>query len=171
MTYHRYNIGAIEDIGVSPYQIAGDPVMALIAQLNRFAGRTIKLPDAPGCRNSSRNYLPSGPLPLSTSLNDKSAVTANLIMYDRLQCVAIGLVDMRKLQKVIDATENPMPHVQANLNDYTTNIAQFADSLGLPAAKVGITTVDPKVAPKFPVTTVLLLGGLALAAVFFVRRK
>lgn len=165
MTYHA--AGSVENIGLSPYQVSGHPVMALIAQLNRFAGRTITLP----LKCGTRRYLPYGALPITTELDDRGASTANIIMYDRLQCVTIGLGDPRKLNQVIEATTNPKPHVMANLSDYTTQIAQFADGLGLPAATVGITTRDPKMATKFPTMTVLLLGGLAVAAVVVSRRK
>lgn len=169
MSYHSYNIGglgAIEDIGVAPYQVSGDPVMALIAQINRF-NRSINL--GGGC--GSRNYLPHGKLPLATVLSDQAATMANVIMYDRFNCVDSSLIDFRKLKLIRDGSANPIPWANANLRDITVNIAQFADSLGLPTASVGITTVDPRVAPKFPTLTVVALGALALGAVLFARRK
>lgn len=160
-------LGAIEDIGKNPYTITGDPVMALIAQLNRFAGKTVN----PGAKCGSRNYLPQGALPLSTMLDDKSATTANLMMYDAINCVADErLLDFNQLSKVNAGLNAPIPWAMANLADVTTRIAQFGDSLGLSPAAVGITQVDPKVAPKFPVMTVAIIGGLAVAA-FMVSRK
>jgi hypothetical protein len=168
MTYHRYNIGAIEDIGLTPYQVSGNPVMALIAQLNRFAGKTVD----PGAKCGKRNYLPYGALPLVTTLDSKAATTANLIVYDRLNCISdVSLLDFKAMEKVNNALTNPIPWAMANLGDITIQIAQFADSLDLPPASVGITTRDPKMTPKFPTVTVLLLGALAVAAVLVSRRK
>jgi len=46
----------------------------------------------------------------------------------------------------------------------------WADSLGLAPASVGITTVDPKMKPPFPMMTVLALGALAIGAVMLSRR-
>lgn len=162
-------LGAIEDVGLSPYQIAGHPVTALIAQLNRFAGRTVK----PGGSCGSRNYLPHGALPLATTLDDKAATTANLIMYDRLNCISdVSLLDFKAMKKVNEALgPGVIPWAMSNLNNITIQIAQFADSLDLPAASVGITTRDPKMTPKFPFVTVALLGALAVAAVVVSRRK
>lgn len=163
----RGGVGDIADVGVTPYSIQGNPVMALIAQLNRFAKKTVN----PGGKCGSRNYLPQGALPLVTTLDEKAATTANLIMYDRLNCISdVTLLDFRKMKVVNDALTNPIPWAMANLNDITTQIAQFADSLDLAPAAVGITTRDPKMTPSFPTKTVLLLGGLALAAFFITRR-
>ena len=168
MSYHSYNIGDIADVGVSPYQVVGDPVIALIAQLNRFAGRTVN----PGGKCGARNYLPGGALPLVSAINDKVASTANLMMYDRLNCISdSSLLDFRKMKAVNDALTNPVPWLTANLADVTTQIAQYADSLGLPTASVGITTRDPKMSPSFPTKTVMLIGALALAAFVVSRRK
>lgn len=161
-------LGAIEDIGANPYQIAGDPVMALIAQLNRFAGKTVK----PGGKCGDRNYLPQGPLPLATTLTDKAAVTANLIMYDLLSCLSDErLIDNRALQKVMEGLNYTVTWAMSDLSNITTRIAQFGDMLGLSPAAVGITTVDPKVAPQFPTMTVLILGGLAVAAFMVSTRR
>ena len=167
MTYHSYNIGAIEDIGVSPYQITGDPVVALIAQLNRFAGKTVN----PGAKCGPRNYLPRGPIPTTSGVNDHVATIANLIMYDRLNCISdTSLLDFRKMAAVNAALTTPVPWVNANIRDITVQIAQFADSLGLAAATAGITTKDPKFTPKLPLMPIAfgiaLVGGL-----YFVTRK
>ena len=169
MTYDfRYNIGSIEDTGLSPYRVAGNPVIALIAQLNRFAGRTVN----PGGGCTSRDYLPRGPLPLVTALDDKAATTANLIMYDRLNCLAdVSLIDHRRLKAVREALVNAVPWAMANLATITTQIAQFADSLGLSPAAVGITKVDPKMTPKMSTTAMLLLGVAGVAAVFMIARR
>lgn len=169
MTYHRYNIGAIEDIGLAPYQVQGDPVKALIAQLNRFAGKTI----SPGGKCGTRNYLPHGALPVVSVLDEKAATTANLIVYDSLNCISDErLLDFKAMKTVNDALTNPIPWAMANLANITVRIAQFADSKGLAPASVGITTVDPNVTPKTSPTTIIFLAGVALAGAFyFMRRK
>ena len=154
-------LGAIENIGANPYTITGDPVMALIAQLNRFAGKSVN----PGAKCGVRNYLPQGALPLTTMLDDKSATTACLIVYDSMNCISDPrLIDFTAMAKVNAALTNPIPWAMANLSDVTVRIAQFGDSLGLSPAAVGITKVDPKVAPKFPIATVAIVGALAVAA-------
>lgn len=162
------HLGAVENVGASPYQVKGDPVTALIAQLNRFAGRTVN----PGAKCGSRNYLPQGALPLATVLDDRAATAANLIMYDRLNCISDErLIDQNKLAKVRNGLANSISWAMANLADVTVQIAQLGDSLGLAPASVGITTVDPKLKPKFPMTTVVILGVLALGAVIVARSR
>jgi hypothetical protein len=174
------SIENVENIGLSPYQIAGNPALALIAQLNRFAKRTITLPPiTDSCRTKgTRNYLrmvadSNQPLPMVPVIDPTVANLAHLIMYDRLTCVAPGLGDPRKLKQVVDAEGDGKIIIWAmsNTKDITTQIAQFADKLGLDPAKVGITAVDPKMKSKFPTMTVVLIGALAVAAVVVARRK
>lgn len=161
------HLGAVEDIGASPYQVKGDPVTALIAQLNRFAGRTL----SPGGKCGSRKYLSSA-IPLSTVLDDRAATAANILMFDRLSCVSDErLIDQTQLAKVMAGTANPIPWAMANLSNITVQIAQLGDSLGLDPASVGITAVDPKLKPKFPMTTVIVVGVLALGALVVARSR
>ena len=160
-------VGAIAELGTSPYQIKGDPTVALIAQLNRFAKRTV----SPGGGYGNRNYLPAGELPLASSLDDKAATTAVLIVNDRYGCVAVDVFSKQKAAWALSGLANAVPFVTANLAELTTTIAQFGDSLGLSPATVGITNRDPKFTPKFPVTTVAIVGALALAAIIVSRRK
>lgn len=168
MSYHSYNIGDVPQIGENPYKITGDPVIALIAQLNRFAGKTI----SPGGKCNSRDYLPAGALPLATTLNDRAATIANVIVYDSLDCIDDErLKDFRAMAKVREGLMSSVPWAMTNLSDITVRIAQFADSKGLSPADVGITEVDKKIAPKFPTMTVALVGGLAVAAYLVSRRK
>ena len=142
--------------------------MALIAQLNRFAGRTV----SPGGKCGTRNYLPHGAIPLSSVLDDHAATIANVIFYDTLNCVSDErLMDFKKMASVNASLTNAIPWAMANLREVTTKIAQFGDTLGLNAAAVGITTVDKSLAPKFPTMTVVLLGGLAVVAFVVSRRK
>ena len=112
------------------------------------------------------------PIPLTSKLDDHAATIANLIVYDRFNCVGdVSLLDFKKLAAVNTALGNTIPWVRANITEITTQIAQFADLLGLDAASVGITARDPKMTPKFPTMTVILLGALAIGAVIVSRRK
>ena len=168
MSYHSYNLGAIEDMGLNPYNITGDPVMALIAQLNRFAGKTVQ----PGGTCGARNYLPGGALPLTTPINDKSATTANIIVYDSMNCISDErLMNFKAMATINSALTNPVPWVTANLKDVTVRIAQFADSLGLSPAAVGITATDPKVTPKMSPLVLVSLGVVGVGLIFMLSRR
>lgn len=156
----------IAEMGVSPYQIAGDPVVALHAQLNRFAGKTVN----PGGKCGSRTYLRSD-LPLAKTIDDQVATIALLILRDRYECVPIDVWSQQKSKWVTEGLGNAVPFVTGNLAEITVTIAQIGDSLDLAPAKQGITRRDPKFTPKFPVVTVAIIGALALAAVAISRRK
>ena len=169
MSYHSYNLGAIEDMGLNPYNITGNPVMALIAQLNRFAGKSITL-KGEGC-NATRKYLPGGALPLATTLSDKAAATATLIVYDAATCLSdVRFIDKRWTQNFLARTDD-IGYVMANLNDITVRIAQFADSKGLNPAAVGITTVDPKLTPKMSPLVIASLGIVGVGLIFMLSRR
>ncbi len=160
-------LGAIDDIGASPYQIAGDPVMALVAQLNRFAGKTVTV--GPKC---VRSYLPNGAIPLTTIMSAQIATVAYLMAYDKANCIADErLIDFAKLAAMRAGQSDPTTWAMRNLTDLTTQIAQLGDVSGLSPAAVGITKVDPKVAPKFPTMTVALVGALAVAAFVVYKGK
>lgn len=158
----------ISEAGASPYQVKGDPVVALIAQLNRFAGKTV----SPSSHCTSRNYLPGGPLPLASSLSLHAATIANLIATDRYNCAPTGTYSKAKALWITNGSDGKeVAFATANLAELTITIAQFADSLGLPAATVGITERDPKMTPKMPVVTIAVVGVLAIVAVAMSRRK
>jgi len=161
-------LGTVEDTGASPYQIKGDPVVALLAQLNRFAGKTVK----PGGTCGERRLV-GAPFSLQPPIiDDRAATSAVLIVWQRYSCVPLDVWSSRK-EKWIAAHlgGDARDFVRSNLNELTVTIAQFGDSLGLDAAKVGITELDPKMKPKFPVMTVVLLGALAIGAVVVTRMK
>jgi hypothetical protein len=174
MTYIQVgaiDAGAISDAGASPYQTTGNPVIALIAQLNRFVGKTVPMPPNSSC--GARNYLPNGPLPLTPVLDNHAATVAWAIIDDRLHCIAdVSLIDNKSgaAQRQAAGLMDPIPWAMGDLNSITVQIAQFADSLGLDPATVGITKTDPKMAAPFPMTLVLLGVG-ALAALYFVTRR
>lgn len=169
MTYHG-TLGAIsidEDTGASPYKITGDPVVALIAQLNRFAGKSIQL-KGENCK-ATRRYL-GAKLPLVAVLNDKAAITANVIMYDIVSCVFdVRMIDPKLQRRVMDGLANAIPWAISNLADITVRIAQFGDAEGLDPAVVGITKRDDRVTPKFDPTTAVLVVAVALGALYVLK--
>lgn len=171
MTYHG-TIGTIsinEDTGASPYKITGDPVIALIAQLNRFAGKSIQL-KGENCK-AIRRYL-SEKLPLVAALNDKAATTAIVIVYDIVSCVTdVRMIDRRLQKRASDGLTNSIPWAMSNLADITVRIAQFGDAEGLDSATVGITKRDERVTPKFPTTTTVLLAAVALGVIFMLKAR
>jgi hypothetical protein len=159
-------LGAIEDVGLSPYKISGDPVTALVAQLNRFAGKTIN----PG--GLCKAMRPVGqPFPLIAAIDTRAADAAATIVWLRYSCSPIDVSSKDKEAWALRGQTYAWVFVMNNINEITTTIAQFGDKLGLEPAKVGITERDPKMTPKFPFVTVALLGALAVGAVAVSWRK
>jgi hypothetical protein len=163
VTYHA--IGAVEDIGLSPYKISGNPVLALLAQLNRFAGKTVSI--GPTC--GARRFV-AKPFPLVPVVPELAAAAAQTIVFDRYSCVDPSLISKQKLAWVLEAKGGWWAWTMNNLAEITVTLAQVADGLGLEPATVGITAVDPKMKLKFPTMTVVMLGALAVAAVVVSRR-
>jgi hypothetical protein len=170
MTY--CSMGAITDIGASPYKISGDPVTALVAQLNRFVGKTV---DA-GCGGITP--VPSA-FPLVPAISNSAAQAAALILWQRYRCAPSDVWSKTKddwASSALFSGGDPVPpavtwsFVMNNLTEVTTTIAQFADTQGLAPADVGITQVDPKLTPKFPVGTAVIVGALAIGAYLLSRR-
>lgn len=143
-----------EDTGLAPYRIQGDPVVALIAQLNRFAGSSYKV--GTGC--SARRYV-SRVLPLMPTLTDEAATAANILLYDRYNCVSLDTWGKQKAKWALDGMNDSIPFVLANLEEITLTIAQVGDALDLAPASVGITNVDPRLKPKVNVGA--YVGGAA----------
>jgi hypothetical protein len=165
MTYHA--AGAIEDIGLAPYKIAGNPVLALLAQLNRFTGKTVKIGSGGPCIGA-RVYVPTA-FPLVPVVPPRAADAAQLIVWSRYACVDPALQSLKKVAWTLHS--DSWSWTMNNLAEITTTLAQVADGLGLEPATTGITAVDPKMKPKFPTMTVVLIGALAVAAVVVARRK
>ena len=163
MTYFmKAGLSGVEDLGLTPYKINGDPVTALVAQLNRFAGKTI----TPGGTCGPRKLV-NEPFTLIPSIDNKAATAAALIVFTRYSCTPTDVASATK-QKWANGglfDGNTWAFVMNNITEITTTIAQFGDSMGLPPATVGITTKDPKMAPKFPTTTIVAIGVMAVAAV------
>lgn len=168
MMYGGNYLGATDDIGLSPFKVEGNPVIALLAQLNRFAGKTVK----PGNRCTGDRRYVKEPYPLVPVLNEQAAVIANMIVFDRHTCVpgVVSDIEVRWAQKA--TTIGYWVWAMNDLDKITKTIAQFADSLGLEPATVGITKVDERVRPKAKIPPIVFIaGGLILAAVFVAGRK
>lgn len=166
MTYH-YGMGALtidEKVGVSKYTIKGDPVIALLAQLNRFAGEQVKA--GPTC--DARVFVPR-PFPLVRSLSFPAANQAWLLFLRILSCAEYEARNHKRVEKVA-VVDDVVSWVTSNMAEVTVTIAQLGDSLGLAPAPVGITERDERVTPKFPTTAVLLVG-LALGAAYVYKRR
>jgi hypothetical protein len=183
---------ALPDIattGLNPYDpIKGNPIVALIAQLNRFVGRKVTHGSAcygiePGAKltsgqNLSVTYL-TKPFEELPSLSSHAADTAHLILYNILTCPE----DARMIDtQTRDAMEKSIAQmgeqlwVLGNLASVTVKLALFADSQGLPPAPVGITKAAPGSAssksPGAPIGWILLgLGALAAGAALLLTRR
>lgn len=171
MTYH-YGVGDLqidEIVGSSIYQIAGNPIVALLAQLNRFAGKKIKIGTESGDACKARIFV-ARPYRLVPTLTDEQATIANIMMHAILTCVGTNVRDFKQAKKVSDGVLNAVGWATQNAEYLTIQFAQLGDLLGLDAATVGITRRDPRVTPKFPTTAVLVVG-LALGAMFVLKRR
>jgi hypothetical protein len=157
---------AIDTTGLAPYTVQGDPVQALIAQLNRFAGKTLAVGSCRAARYVSRT------IPLSSGLTYEAALLAANLMYSRYDCVPISLWGDDRVRWIAKGRDGDVVgFVAQNLAEFTVTIAQLGDQLGLDPASVGITTVDPKLArrkmwPFYVGGAIALLGAFA-----FARRK
>jgi hypothetical protein len=172
---------ALPDIattGLNPYDpIKGSPIVALIAQLNRFAGQKITLGAA--CSGRSQVYLNSRLSEQWPALSALAASTAHLILYDSMSC----LEDARMIDtQTRDTMERSIAQIGeqlwmlGNLASVTVQLALFGDSQGLTPAPVGITKAAPGSAsskpPGAPIGWILLgLGALAAGAALLLTRR
>lgn len=160
----RYSLGDIADMG-SGAQINGDPVMALIAQLNRFAGKTLS---PPGCK--PRRYV-NAAYAMTPTLTDAQATAAAIIVHDRYACVPVEHTSSKIKWASDGISGDSRAWALRNIHELVVTIAQFGDALGLPPAAYGITEVDKRFGKKLDLTQVLLLGGVAVAGLVLLRRK
>lgn len=143
--------------GLSP-AILGNPIVALIGQLNRFR-KAQKAPE-----------LPLWPQPVTPALANE----ALRLLKQRLDAAYAQLPDPNTLKQLnqikalvadrLDVTR--MTYVTVNLAMVTQQLALYGNMLGLPAAKVGVTKdTDPTAPKEFPWVYVavglgvLVLGG------------
>lgn len=161
----RYQLGDVSDMGTS-IQVTGDPVLALIAQLNRFAGKTLT---PPGC--GARKFVSAAFPMVPGAISDAAATSAVLILESRYSCAGVDMFDPQKAAWARNGLVDPISFVSSNLSEITTTIAQFGDSLGLEPASYGITTKNPLFKKKLKTEHVIMLGGVALAAIVLLRRS
>jgi len=176
-------LGSAFDIVAKIYKLSGDPVIALIAQINRFVGVTVKGPGCPQRIQPTRGWDQGKPFPLQPTLSQFAAEAATEIAIARFQCAdqllaattESGMVSQFSQQaKWIAegrAKYGASMFVLNNLQWFTETIARFADFHGRPVAEVGITNVDKeifnkgeKASPMKAVAAVALLGLLAFGA-------
>lgn len=136
----------VAKVGVSP-AIAGSPVAAFYAQLNRY-----------------RKHSSQTPFDLATpTVTPEAAMTAILLLQARLASGLIQIPDQAtfavEMKKLDDALKAPVNYVTSNLSVVTQTLAVYGDMLGLPVAKVGITSNSAKKTSKWP----LVLGVLGVA--------
>jgi hypothetical protein len=165
----RYQLGDVA-VPTNTVQVAGDPVLALIAQLNRFAGKTFS-PE--GCGGTAARHYVNTAFPMVPQLTDAAATAAALIVYDRYRCAPIdqSLGETKSKWASAALSGDTTGWAMQNLAEIVPTIAQFGDSLGLPPASYGITTTDKKFAPKLDTTQIILLGGVAFAGILLLTRK
>ena len=179
MSYHRCNggraalcsgyvaAGAIEEAGTGT-AIVGDPIIALKAQLNRFAGKSF---NPSGVKEPRRYVTMAFPL-ASGNLTDQQATVATIIVYDRYVSAPLEVYSAAKAAWAFRGLSgDTVAFVTANLAEITTTVAEYGDSLGLDPASVGITTRSPKFRSRFPYGTVALVGGLVVAAILVARKR
>ena len=115
--------------------VKGDPIAALIAQLNRFRERD---------KNSVAGIFRKTPLPLMTPLTQPIAAEALALLVERLY-VAEGAIEdtgtRSERNRLISyqASGTELAFVQANLAKTIQTLALYGDKQGLPPASYGIT--------------------------------
>lgn len=141
----------------NPYQppaqvIQGDPVQALIAQLNRFA--------------SVDNVAPFTSNVLDTNVSLRAL---NLLRRQAETAKAGGDPSAQDLLNELSqplTIMDPRSYISARIAQTTHILANYGDSLKLPTAKVGITTRDPRFQKKWgPWKWALAIAGIGAATI------
>lgn len=145
--------------------IVGDPTVALIAQLNRFVGKSLSY----GTKGSSVPVRSA--FPLVPALTDAAAFAAAVIVQARYANTTLDVwSDSKTLWINQGIAGDTTSFVRTNLQEITTTIAAYGDTLGLPPAKVGITKpVVP--AAGLDMKMMAIAGGLLVVALLVTRRK
>lgn len=172
MTYFPVGGDASVDkrVAAATQKIQGDPLIALLAQLNRFAGKEVKISTCP-----ARKYV-GAKFDLKSRLDHRAATAADMIYDARWSCAPQSLdVPLSTQQRDLlkhDYAYQLLLKVSANLETVARTIAQVGDLAGLPPAEVGITDVDPSLAPRgLPTSVIVSLGVAAIAALILLRSK
>jgi len=141
--------------------IEGDPVVALIAQLNRFAGKSFTPGGTP---------VRSGGFPLNAGLSDAVTTAATILVYNRYEYVPHEFYTVSKAAWANAGLSDTIKFVSENLREIVVTIAEYGDKVGLPPAKVGITK---RVLPsaKLDFRLLAVAGGLMALAFVVAGRK
>lgn len=165
----RFSLGDIIPTG-SGAAIDGDPTIALVAQLNRFAGKDLKAASYAAPRVYVRTAFPLVPI-----LSDQVATAAALILVDRYAYAPIGTYSATKHKWAMDGfAGDSIGFVSKHLAEITRTIAEFGDRLDLPVASVGITGRADKFSPASILSNlgpVAVAGGLFLVVILATGRK
>lgn len=143
-------------------QIQGDPMVALVAQLNRFRTRqklTQPLPELP---------LVAGPI------TNEIAIEAITLLQARALSAIEDPLAAASANELTIALRQPIQYVAPRVSSIAQMLALFGDSLGLPPAKAGITRADPRFVKTWDVwmwASVLGSVGLASILVAFGARR
>lgn len=147
-------------MGLGGTGAVSDPVATLIDQVNRFG------PGAP----SGYQYIASA-YPLATgTVPVNVAVTAAMILLRRAQDNAVRYGDAASnamLAKAAAAQSKPQVYVQQNLASVTSEIRQYADSIGAPGAG-GFSSMRLL---GVPVSTLAIAAGGVLALAYVARGR
>ncbi len=126
-------------------EISGSPLVAFYAQLNRF-----------------RKHAGQAEFPLAAgTITPDAAYTALLLLQARLVSGLVSLPDpavLQEQQKLEAAMRDAVGYVSPRLVEVTQTLAIYGDLIGLPVAKVGITTSALRKKPN----PAVILGLLAL---------
>jgi hypothetical protein len=133
------------------------PAAILQQQINRFAP-----PSAP----AGLQFV-SAPIPITGVLDPGTALVAVLIAQRRAADALARYADNVSgdvLKQATSAIGAPVPFVQAHLGELITIVSNYADAKGLPRSTTEILGPSTKKA-------LLIAGGLAVGALFFLRKK
>jgi hypothetical protein len=144
-------------------EISGDPVIALVAQVNRFAGKSLKL--------GAATQMPvKTTYPLASVLTDAVATAAVMLVYDRYQYAPLDFYSAAKAKWANSGLSDSIGFVSQNLRELVVTLAEYGDSLNLPPASVGVTK---RVLPqgKLDFRLLAVAGGLMALAFVVAGRK
>jgi len=139
---------------------AANPFSTLASQVNRFG------PSAPAAYQMTQQVFP-----LATGTLDPQLAMAAVLIYQRRATEAYNQFHDAGSAQAIEAANagfgRPVEFVTGNLAEVTQAIANFADSLGLPAA---ITTSSGGTGIGTKTLNTLLLGAGAILVLWAVTR-
>lgn len=144
-------LGALPS-GVSA-PITGDPVKALIQQVNRFA------PPAPPAY-----AIIAAPFPLATGAVTLDVATAAMLILQRsaLDPTMSGIGSVAVVAGIAIGMLDPVGYVTSNIAAVISTIQLYGDSVGLPSAGGDLMSM---------ITSPMGLAVMAIAAAYLIMRK